>query len=72
MKIRQATEYKTTCPGCGSLLSLDFEDLHFEGLMDQRIPCPACRTNILVIQGGSITEAVVPITRDKAWRTVTV
>lgn len=70
MKIRQTTEYETTCQGCGSLLRVGFSELRFEGRDDQRIPCPACGTRVLVIQGGMIAEGMDPKLRDGAWRQV--
>ena len=67
MKIRPTTEYETVCPGCGAILRYSYEELRFNGLMDQRIACPACRYNVLVVQGGRIAEAVVPKVHNKAW-----
>ena len=68
MRIRQTMTYEIECKGCKSLLQLEFKELRFKGLMDQRIPCPACGRNILVVQGGMITDDVQPKVRDKAWR----
>jgi len=71
MKIRQTLELETTCPGCGTMIRYDFSEVRFEGLMDQRIPCPVCRYRILVVQGGSIAPGVVAKKHENAWRTVT-
>ena len=68
MKIKRTTEYEIQCRGCGSLLRIEFETLKFKGINDQRLPCPACGRNILVIQGGRITNDMVPKKREKDWR----
>lgn len=68
MKIRRTLEYEVMCKGCGSLLKVRFDELHFEGINDQRIPCPACRCPVLVVQGGMVADGVVPKVRDSAWR----
>lgn len=70
MRIRQTAEYEVMCRGCGSLLRVGFGELRFEGRDDQRIPCPACGTRVLVIQGGMIADGVEPKLRDGAWRQV--
>ena len=70
MKIRRTVEYEVECHGCGSLLRVKFSELRFEGISDQRIPCPACGCPVLVVQGGLIAEGVVPKLRDGAWKEV--
>ena len=68
MKIRQTMTYEIECKGCGSRLQIEFRELRFQGVMDQRIPCPACGLAVLVVQGGMIADAMTPKVRDKAWK----
>lgn len=70
MKIRQTMTYEIECKGCGSLLKIEYEELRFNGIMDQRLPCPACGWNNLVIQGGKIVDDMHVKIRDKEWKKV--
>lgn len=70
MRMRKTKEYQIECQGCGSLLRVGFDELRFEGVMDQRLQCPACRSAVLVIQGGSIVKELVPMQREKDWKKV--
>ena len=70
MKIRKTTEYEIECKGCGSMLRISYDELKFHGIDDQRLPCPACGRNNLVIQGGRIADGMIPKLRDKEWRQV--
>ena len=67
MKIRKPVEYEVTCKGCGSLLRVGFEELKFKGIMDQRMTCPACGGNVLVVLGGMIAPDVTPKIYSKSW-----
>ena len=70
MKIRRTVEYEVECNGCGSLLRVRFDELHFVGISDQRIPCPACGCPVRVVQGGMVADGVVPKLRDSSWKEV--
>ena len=68
MKIRKATEYQTVCKGCGAQIRLSEAEVDFSrGFADQRIPCPVCGNNILVLRDGFIAEDIRPVVYDKAW-----
>lgn len=67
MKIRKPVEYEVTCRGCGSLLRVRFDELRFQGTMDQRLCCPACNGSVLVVQGGMLSQSVTPKIYSKSW-----
>lgn len=62
MKFRRVVSYQTNCPTCRTVLQIDPSEIDFGRSGDQRLECPVCKGNVLVLQNGKLPWDVWPET----------
>jgi len=71
MKVRKVNEYQTQCHGCGALLRIDASELDFSrGFADQRLVCPVCGGDVVVLRSGMIPSSLEPKIYQQTWEKI--